>query len=74
MYRRSPSRPASYPVTIPGWRSRAAFCASRVNRSTSAGDAPFASRIFSATTRPSFVSRARYTDPIAPSPIWASIS
>src|SRR4051812_6411220 len=52
-----------------GWLSEARTCASRVNRAQRSGSAANSGgRIFSATSRRSFVSRARYTSPIPPAP------
>ena len=58
-----------------GWFSAASVCASRVNRASRSGSLANASgSTLSATSRPSVVSRARYTCPIPPSPIKAVTS
>src|SRR5215471_18690160 len=58
-----------------GWFRAASVCASRVNRARRSGSAANSSgRTLSATSRFSFVSRARYTSPMPPAPIGARIS
>src|SRR5215471_2269023 len=64
--------PSSKPKIAPmfGWLTEARTCASRLNRASRSGSAAnSAGRIFRATSRFSFVSRARYTSPIPPAPI-----
>ncbi len=58
-----------------GWFSAASVCASRVKRtSRSASSAKTSGRTLIATSRLSFVSRARYTSPIPPAPMAPRIS
>src|SRR5215471_3005529 len=58
-----------------GWLSEASTCASRRKRAIrSPSSANASGRIFSATSRLSFVSRARYTSPIPPAPSRALTS
>src|SRR5215831_3953142 len=58
-----------------GWLSEASTWASRRNRAIRSPSSVNASgRIFSATSRLSFVSRARYTSPMPPAPMADRIS
>src|SRR5687768_1743981 len=58
-----------------GWLSDASVFASRSKRIRRSGSlANDSGRIFSATSRSSLVSRARYTSPMPPAPILAAIS
>src|SRR5882724_10123043 len=58
-----------------GWLSDARSRASRLKRATrSVSAVNNGGRSFSATSRPSLVSRARYTSPIPPAPSGATIS
>src|ERR1700675_2956784 len=62
-------------IAMLGWFSEARVWASRVNRARRSGSLANASgRIFSATSRFSFVSRARYTSPMPPAPRAERIS
>src|SRR5207344_1201651 len=62
-------------IAMLGWFSEARVLASRWKRaSRSASCANASGRILIATSRSSFVSRARYTWPIPPSPISAATS
>ncbi len=66
-------RPKSWIATIPGWESAATAFASASNRARAAGlDARASGRTLSATSRSSFVSRARKTTPIPPLAMGAS--
>src|SRR5882762_210781 len=58
-----------------GWLSEASTCASRWKRARRSGSSANVSGMtFNATSRPSFVSRARYTSPIPPAPRAERIS
>ncbi len=60
---------------MPGWLSEASSFASRSKRARRFGSAAKAAgRSLIATSRPSFVSVARYTSPIPPAPIGATTS
>src|SRR5581483_3589365 len=73
-YCRTSISPASWTVTMCGWFSDEAICASRWKRRRSATSANSSESNFTATGRSSFVSSARYTSPIPPAPIGAMIS
>src|SRR5947207_15519537 len=65
----------AWTARIFGWLSAAAArasCSNRARRSRSAGRPE--GMPFSATSRPSFVSRARYTSPMPPAPMAERIS
>src|ERR687897_703744 len=68
-YARPPVSPSSYRVTMPGWFSRAAACASR---STRRAARPRDSMTWTATGRSRRRSRPRYTVPNPPEPIRSS--
>src|SRR6185437_3257010 len=69
-----PSWPASYSGMMCGSSTDAATLDSRMNRCLNPSSAASAgARIFSATTRPSSPSRARYTAAMPPRPICSSI-
>src|SRR5918994_4771790 len=68
-YARPPVSPSSYRVTMPGWFSRAAACASR---STRRAARPRDSMTLTATGRSRRRSRPRYTVPNPPEPIRSS--
>ncbi len=74
-YATSPSEPASKSVQTFGCVIWAAIRASRANRRSASGSSPCRlETIFSATSRSSLVSRARYTSPMPPAPSGATIS